>query len=378
MADCQRRQRNRWASSPTSYLRTALLAAAAILLLGPPAEAQQKPLEKVKIAIGTPVMNVTYPWVEMPLALNYWRDEGYDVSVFAGGSSLQSIQVMSAGNVDFAEVNSAPLIQALNTNGIQIRDVMLNTVIDWSVVVSADSPYKSIKDLKGKLVGVSSLGSGAVGLLQSYLNDSGLDPKAVTLVAVGAGPTALQALHSDRVQGLMFWGSANASFEVMGAKLRYFYDPRWRKYPDFSLSAMQTTIAKNPKMVEAIVRGAAKASLFAVTNPDCVRKLQWQHFPDTKPTGDSEENLAKADDHRLDAQLTSLKLALALGGGKLWGRVTPDQFSKLEDFLIDTKLIDHKIANPADYIVGIPEFWAKVNDFDHEAVVAQAKACRVS
>jgi NitT/TauT family transport system substrate-binding protein len=378
MADFQRRQRKRRAISPVLHLPIALLATASILLLGHPAEAQQKALEKVKIAIGTPAMNLTYPWVEMPIVLNYWRDEGYDVSVFAGGSSLQSIQVMSAGNVDFAEVNSAPLIQALNTNDIQMRDVMLNTVIDWSVVVSADGPYKSIKDLKGKLVGVSSLGSGAVGLLQSYLNGSGLDPKAVTLVAVGAGPTALQALNSDRVQGLMFWGSANASFEVMGAKLRYFYDPRWRKYPDFSLSAMQTTIAKNPKMVEAIVRGAAKASLFAVTNPDCVRKLQWQHFPDTKPTGDSEENLTKADDHRLDAQLDSLKLALALGGGKLWGRVTPEQFSKLEDFLIDTKLIDHKIANPADYIVGIPDFWTKVNDFDHAAVLAQAKACRVS
>ena len=40
-------------------------------------------------------------------------------------------------------------------------------------------------------------------------------------------------------------------------------------------------------MVEAIVRGAAKATLFAMTNPEAVRQIQWKYFPDTKPTGPS-------------------------------------------------------------------------------------------
>jgi NitT/TauT family transport system substrate-binding protein len=366
--------------APQKWLCAVLIGAVVVLGAGTggASAAGEKPLQKVKIAVGTPVMNLTYPWVEMPIALNYWRDEGYDVDVFAGGSSLQAIQVMAAGKVDFAEVNSAPLIQAAVTNGIPIRDVMVNTVLDWSVVVPESGPIKSIKDLKDKKVGVSSLGSGAVGLLQSYLTASGVDPQSVTLIAVGVGPVALEALRTDRVQALMYWGSANASFEVMGAKLRYFFDPRWRKYPDYSLSTLQSTIKKDPKMVEAIIRGAAKASLFAITNPDCVRKLQWARFPDTKPTGDTEAKLEYADLHRLNAQLLSLKEAYALGGGKLWGRVTPAQFSTLEDFLVATKLIDHKAANPADLIVDIPGFWTKVNQFDHAAVVAQAKTCQMS
>src|SRR6266478_3702626 len=210
-------------------LATTALGIVATLLAGP-VSAQEKP--KIRIAHGGQLLNISYPWLEMPAALKYWSQEGYDVEVFIGQSSLQSIQLLVAGQADLAQVNSGPLVQAAAKNDIQ-------------------------------------------------------------LLPVGIGPLAYHALQTDKVQGLMYWGSAIASFENFGGKFRRFYDPNWRQMPDFSLVALKSTIDRDPKAIEAVVRGAAKGSLFALTNPDCARKVQWSYRPASKPTGADEATLVK-------------------------------------------------------------------------------------
>jgi hypothetical protein len=70
--------------------------------------------------------------------------------------------------------------------------------------------------------------------------------------------------------------------------------------------------------------------------------------------------------------------ALEMSGGKLWGKTTPEQFARLQDYLVQTKLIDKKLANPADYVIGVPNFFESANNFDREAIKAQAEQCAPS
>ncbi len=344
-------------------------------LLATPAFAQGKP--KIRIAHGGQVLNISYPWLEMPAALKYWDQEGYDVEVFIGQSSLQSIQLLVAGQAELAQINSGPLVQAVTKNGIPVQDVMMNTVIEWSLVVPEDSPITSVKGFKGKSIGTSSLGTGGVALLKSFMEANGINPdKDIEILPVGIGPLAYEALRTNKVQGLMYWGSAIASFENFGAKFRRFYDPNWRKLPDFSLVALKSTVDRDPKAIEAVVRGAAKGSLFALTNPDCARKVQWAYRPASKPSGADEATLIKNDVHYLDATLVAMKLALDLSGGKEWGKTTPAQFDQLQEFLLRTKQIDKKVPS-ADLVVGISNFFERANNFDHEAVEKQAIACNI-
>ena len=344
-------------------------------LLAAPAFAQGKP--KIRIAHGGQLLNISYPWLEMPAALKYWDQEGYDVEVFIGQSSLQSIQLLVAGQADLAQINSGPLVQAVTKNGIPVQDVMMNTVIEWSLVVPEDSPITSVKDFKGKAIGTSSLGTGGVALLKSFMEANGVDPeKEIQILPVGIGPLAYQALRTNQVQGLMYWGSAIASFENFGAKFRRFYDPNWHQMPDFSLVALKSTIDRDSRAIEAVVRGAAKGSLFALTNPDCARKVQWAYRPASKPTGADEATLIKNDVHYLNATLDGMKLALNLSGGKEWGKTTPAQFDPLQEFLLRTKQIDKKVPS-ADLVIGIPNFFERANNFDHEVVEKQAIACNI-
>jgi NitT/TauT family transport system substrate-binding protein len=358
-------------------LMEALAVCAAMLAAGPHANAEAAP-KKVTIAVATTVLNIAYPWLTMPQVLGYWRQEGYDVQVQPVGASLQVVQQMVGGNAQLGEINSSVVVQANVVTKIPVRVVMLNGVIDTRISVLADSGIKTVPDLKGKTIGVFSLASGAIPLLKSYLAANGLDPnKDVSLIPVGLGAQPVDALRTNKAQALVYWGSANANFENAGLKLRYLSDPNWLKIPDFSLVALQKTIDADPEMIVSIARGAAKASLFAETNPDCVRKLQWAHWPNTKPTGAPDEATAAQRDLRsLNAMLLTMQQGYDLDGNKLWGAVTAQDYGRMQDFMVDTKQVPDKVPNET-FMVTIPNFYQKVNDFDHDAVIAQAKSCEM-
>lgn len=339
------------------------------------AHAQAKPLKKVKIAVGTTVLNVGYPWLTLPLALDYWKADGYDVEVLPVGASLQALQQMVAGNADFAQLNSSVVIQANVVNGIPARVVMNNGVIDWSLTVLEDGPIKDVRDLKGKTIGVFSLATGGIAFMKSFMRQNGMDPdKDVNLVAIGLGAPPVEALRTNKVQALLFWASAQATFENAGLKLRYLRAPDWSKFPDFTFSTLQKTIDADPAMVEAIARGAAKATIFAWANPDCARRLHWARWPNTKPSGVDEATAARFDMNNQKAQLDSMTDAFQMNGGKLVGLATVDAYSRIQNFMVEAKLIE-KTLPASTYMVTIPGFFEKINNFDAAAVRAQARAC---
>ena len=83
---------------------------------------------------------------------------------------------MVANNAEFAQMNASVIVQANAKNDLPVRVVMANGVIDWSIAVDADGPIKSVKDLKGKTVGVFSLATGGIAYYNSLLRANGLDP----------------------------------------------------------------------------------------------------------------------------------------------------------------------------------------------------------
>jgi NitT/TauT family transport system substrate-binding protein len=331
-------------------------------------------LKKVRLGVATTVLNINYPWVMMPKALGYWRDEGYDVTVVPVGGSLQVVQQMVGGGVDIGQLDANIVVQVNDTNNIPIRAFMANTAIGWAVSVPSGSSVKTLPDLKGKKIGVFNLASGGLPSLYSYLAKNGMSRDDVQLIPVGYGATAVQALKSQQVDALFFWSAANAGFENAGLSLRYLSDPEWLSYPDFSMAALNGTIQRDPKMIEAIARGAAKASVFAVANPDCVRKVQWATWPDTKPTGADEETLAKRDLNTLSAQLKLLEAQHDMTSTKLWGETDVTAFSRLQDFLKQAGVVS-KTVPPSDLIIDDKGFFQRVNDFDQQGIIASAKTC---
>jgi NitT/TauT family transport system substrate-binding protein len=353
----------------------ALAGASALAAAAPLAARGQAPLRRVKIAVGTTNLNLAYPWLTLPIALNYWREEGYDVEVLPVGASLQALQQMVAGNVDFAQLNSSVVIQANVVNDLPVRVVMNTGVIDWSLSVLEDGPIKDVRDLKGKAIGVFSLATGGIAFMRSYLRANGMNPDSdVQLIPVGLGAPPIEAIRTNRVHALLFWASAQAGFENAGLKLRHLRAADWTTYPDFTFSTMQKTVQADPAMVEAIARGAAKAMEFVMASPDCQRRIHWAKWPTTRPTGADDATLARWDLNNLNAQLDSMRAAHALNGGKLWGRATPEAYGRIQDFMKEAGLVA-KTIDPRTYMIGIPDFYERINRFDGAAIRAAAASC---
>ncbi|WP_142850818.1 ABC transporter substrate-binding protein [Telmatospirillum sp. J64-1] len=361
--------------SLTKSAALSALLATGTVLIAPQAQAQD--LKPVTIAVGTSVLNVGYPMLTLPLTLGYWESEGYKVAVEPVGASLQAVQQMVAGNADFAQVNASVIVQSNVTNNLPVRVAMANGVVDWSIAVPAESDIQGPADLKGKTIGVFSLATGGIPLMKSYLTENGLNPDSdISMIPLGLGAAPVQALRRGQVDALLYWASATAGFENAGLELREIIPPDWRQYPDYSLSVMQAKADSDPDMVVAIAKGIAKATVYALENPECAVKLHWERYPETKPSGADEATLLQWDLNNINAQLATLQDGFKLNGGTHWGAVDPAGFQRLQAFLQEAGIIKGEIP-PQNYLLSIPDFEQRVNDFDAEEIRAKAQTCEV-
>jgi NitT/TauT family transport system substrate-binding protein len=342
------------------------------------ATAQARELKHVTLAVGTSVLNVSYPMLTLPLTLGYWKKEGYDVEVQPVGASLQAIQQMVAGNADLAQVNASAIVQSDVTNRLTVRVVMANGVTDWSIAVPVGSNIKSAADLKGKTIGVFSVASAGRSLLQRYLKANGLDLEAagINLLPLGLGAAPVEALRKGEVDALLYWAAATAGFRNAGLDLREIVPDDWRTYPDYSLSVMKRTAESDPDMVVGIARGIAKATVYALANPTCAVKLHWQRYPETKPAGIDEALALRRDLNSINMQLATLEDGFKLNGGRQWGAVDPAGFERLQAFLQDAGTIQGTLP-ATEYLAAIPHLSDRINDFDADQVRLAAKNCEV-
>lgn len=347
----------------------------ALAALTPVSAALAQAPKKVTIAVGSGFIDVGYPTETLPLYLGYWKSEGYDVELVPAGGSLQAIQQMVGGNADFAEVNATPVIQANADHGMPVRIVLTNAVINWSLAVPQASPIKEPKDFRGKTIGVFNLATGNLALLYSYLGKAGLERSDYNLVPLGVGAPVIEALKSNKVDAVFYWGSAIAAYGNV-LDLRRFAGDDWKTYPDYSLTVMQKTIDRDPAMVVAIARGMAKATTFALENPDCARRVYYANNKMTSAPGMTEELQAKRDMAVINEQLAANKNAIVLGGGRLVGASDLKAYDGLQRFLADSGQIK-KVVPSKDVIASIPDLAAKANDFDSAAIKKAASECKL-
>ena len=339
--------------------------------------AQQRPLKKVDIVVATPVLNVTYSQLTLPITLGYWRDEGYDVEVHTAEGSLQAVQQLVGGNAEFAAASANAIVLANIKSNEPVHVDMTFQTSDFALVVDESSPIKTVKDLMGAMIGVVNLATGAIVSLNGLLHQNGMDPaRDVQYVATGFGATAVQALKSGRVQALIYWGTAIAGFENAGLKLRKIVGEDWNTYPEYALGVMRDTAEKNPEMTVGIARGAIKAMIFTRANPECAVKLHWAKYPSTKPGGMDDATALRSELHLLAAQRQAWDNGRKLfGADKLWGNFDVASWDRLVRFMADSKQID-KIM-PADALgLKAADHYQKINDIDASAIEASAKACK--
>jgi ABC-type nitrate/sulfonate/bicarbonate transport system substrate-binding protein len=153
------------------------------------ASAEAEPLR-----VGTPAgANFTFLPARIGADRGVFKAEGLDVEVtdFGGGAKLQ--QAMVAGAIDMTVSAGTDLGFAVKGSpDIAVAAMGSRPVL--GIVVAYDSPLKTIGDLKGKKIGVTTVGSLTEWLMKRLIAQQGWPKDAVALVPVGSDLQSQAAL----------------------------------------------------------------------------------------------------------------------------------------------------------------------------------------
>lgn len=329
--------------------------------------------EKVRALI--PVRNIDESLAPFTVAkyLGYYTQEGLDVDLLAvGGSNEVAIQIAS-GNGDVGEASPAQAVIGMQQDAKSPLD--LRYVYNagyrniWSISVPADSPVKTIADLRGKKIGVTSLGSAGVTYGKAYVRSGGLNPDTdITFIPIGVGPQAMAAIRQKIVDAIVFWDAANVRFELSGLSLRPLkLDAKLESLPDVSILARNDVIRSKPKMLIGFARAVSKALDFTLANPAAAVLITWKMYPESRPKEkDPQKALARG------LKVSQLRMAGWTNpktNGKN-GLFLEDDWKNLGDFLLREKQIAQPVPTSRMYT---NDFIDEINNYDKAAIVRQAK-----
>ena len=245
-------------------LRAVSSAAAAILALALVAPAGAA--EKLRVGKA-----VAFAWTFTPLdvgiQMGIFAKHGIEVeaSAFNGDARLQ--QGLTSDSVDIG-IGSGPGM-AFMVKGVPAKavGVMAGVPRNMAVMVGYDSPIKTVDDLKGKKLGVTTVGSLTDWIGKRIGTQKGWGPAGITTVPVGGMPPARAAIKTNQIDGYI--GALEVGISLEEAK-------EWRvitsatPFVDHFITHVffvrEDVIAKRPQAVKAFLQGWQDTIAFMKAN----------------------------------------------------------------------------------------------------------------
>lgn len=239
--------------------------ALALLLLGAvsgPALAADKLRAGKAVQVSFP-MSMLELGVHQGIFAKYGID--LDITAFTGDAKLQ--QAFAADAIDVG-LGSGPAM-AFEIKGAPTIAVAVFAGPPGTIAVAtlADSPIKSVADLKGKTLAISTTGSLTEWLTRRLSVHEGWGPDGIKMIALGAGAAMNGALVTHQVDAMMT-GTENAYVLADLGQARVLAGME-SFVPDFMthvVFARKDLVANHPDLVERFLKGFFAAIRFAKAN----------------------------------------------------------------------------------------------------------------
>jgi NitT/TauT family transport system substrate-binding protein len=168
--------------------------------------ADSKPRESLKLRLGlgsAPVPALPNSVLWLAKDLGFYQREGLDVELNEFKGTPLVMAAMIAGEIDVGNVSTADVIRLVATKAQPMR-VIHSPDSRLYFQITARDEIKSVAALPGKTFAVSRIGSVDHSLSMIVLKSLGVNPAALTYVAMGMPATRAQALVAGRVDATSF------------------------------------------------------------------------------------------------------------------------------------------------------------------------------
>ena len=225
-------------------------------------------LDKVRIAVSNPNMpNLT---VAVAQKQGFFKDENLEAEIIRMNPNV-AITALATGDVDYCQLFGAVVGGAIA--GLPVR-IVAGFLDNWPMTLIAQPEYKSLKELKGKTLGISSFGATPDVGARLMLQQAGLDPdRDIKVLALGSDAARLTALKQRVVDVVVISPPADAQMEKQGYKiLARAYE--LFSFPYLGLGTHTRKIKEKPDEIRRAIKATIRANRFIRDNrEEAVRTL---------------------------------------------------------------------------------------------------------
>jgi NitT/TauT family transport system substrate-binding protein len=326
---------------------------------------------QTKVRVGWCAKTVSSAATPFAIAtkMGWFKEDGVEVELVPLAGSGDCVKTVATKEVAYALPSVEPLAAA-RPQGVKAK--IFYTAYQgniYGIAVPADSPVQKMTDLKGKNIGVISMGSAGVQIARALAATAGMDPASdINVVVAGEGAQTAAMVRSGQVAALSQYDTQYAMVENAGVKLRVLDTKDIDRYPSNGLLALEETLKARPKEAAAVARGYAKGTIFAINNPEAAIRMLYEVYPQTRPTGKDEATAIRDDVRVLQARIVNWKLDKA--GVSKWGENSETNYAAYAEFLLKWGVIKQKV-DVHDLITN--ELIGSINNFDPAKVAAEAR-----
>ena len=225
-------------------------------------------LDRIKFGKSVP-NSFAFSTAEIGIDAKIWEKEGLELAVSAFRGDAQMQQALTAGAVDVA-VGSGPGL-GFRAKGVPAIGVaaMYGPPANLALTVLSRSPIKTVADLKGKRIGVTTLGSLTEWLTRKLSQQQGWGPNGIEVMPLGAVPARLAAMERNELDGMVIESATGYELEEQGKgrNILLFGDIEKHFYTHVIL-ATDDMITKRPELLQRFLRGWFKTVAFMKANKD--------------------------------------------------------------------------------------------------------------
>jgi len=217
-------------------------------------------IDKIRIAVSNPNMpNLT---VQMAQQHGFFKEENLEAEIIRMNPNI-AITALATGDIDYCQLFGAVVGGAIA--GLPIR-IVAGFLDNWPLTLIAQAEVKSLRDIKGKIIGVSTFGATPDLLARMMVRRAGLDPdKDIKVLALGSDAARVTALKQRVVDVVVMSPPADVQLEKQGYRiLARAYE--LLNLPYLGLGANLRKIKEKPDEVRRVVKASIRANRFIRDN----------------------------------------------------------------------------------------------------------------
>ncbi len=228
-----------------------------LVLLFSSSTLEAQSLQKIRIGSTTP--SITTLPSELAVKKGFFKEEGLDPEMITIRSADIIIKALLTGSIEYG--TSLPSLVAAGVRGLPIKVIGVMIKKTTYVLVSHSS-IRSVQELKGKVIGISSFGGASDYAVRVALRRGGLDPKKdVTIIQVGGSAGRLSSLQSGAIQATVLVAPFNFQAEKMGYRSLLWLG-KVMDLPQGGFGTYERRLKENPEEVVRVMRAASRGIQF--------------------------------------------------------------------------------------------------------------------